>query len=351
MKPEIPATIDDVSSEWLTAALGKPVTALETTQIGVGIGVSSALYRVLLSVGDHSDLSSVIVKLPALDEAAVFTSSVLRLYHREVRFYQELAQTCPIQVPTAYYADLNEETSQFVLVLEDMSSLRMVDQIQGMNTVDAQRAVDELAGWHAHWWNSADPIVERGTALAITDPIYPAVLPSVFAEGWEKINSSMAISPEIVSVGSAWTDAVGGMLQELGSAPTTLSHGDYRADNMLFHEDGSLLLLDFQLIGSGTAAFDLAYFVTGSLTASHASAQERSLFERWRTALVAGGVSEAETDMMWDKYRLAALFCLVYPVVASRGMDLSDERQRSLINLMNERFTRAIDELNLRDLI
>lgn len=351
MRPPIPATIDEVTPEWISAAMDMPVTSVEATQIGVGIGVSSALYRITLKGTGATGPTTAIVKLPALDEAAVFTSSVLRMYNREVRFYQELAPACPIRVPTAYYADLNDETSQFVLVLEDMGSLRMVDQIAGMSTDDARRAVDELAGWHAHWWNADGPIVDRGTAMAITDPIYPAVLPMVFAEGWQKINSSLTISPEIVSVGTGWTEALPRMLEQLGSSPTTLSHGDYRADNMLFDDDGSLVLLDFQLIGAGTASFDLAYFVGGSLTASHASAQERSLFHRWREALIAGGVPEAETAAMWDNYRLAALFCLVYPVVASRGMDLSDERQRSLIELMNERFTRAVDELNLRDLL
>ena len=353
MRIPIPATIDDVGADWLSEALSASVTAVEVEQIGVGIGVSSALYRLTLTgEGGESALpETVVVKLPALDEAAVFTSMVLRLYIREVRFYQELASECPIRVPAAYYSDVDTETSQFVLVLEDVGSLRAVDQIEGMGLADARRAADELAGWHAHWWNAADPIVERGSAIAITDPIYPAVLPAVFAEGWEKITSSMAVSPEVAAVGPAWAEAMPGLLAHLGSGPKTVCHGDYRADNMAFDAEGALTLLDFQLTGAGSAAFDLAYFITGSLSADAASAAEGSLFRRWIEALVGAGVAEADTAEMWDRYRSAALFCLVYPVVASRGMDLSDERQRALIGLMNERLSRAVDELNLTDLL
>jgi aminoglycoside phosphotransferase (APT) family kinase protein len=139
------------------------------------------------------------------------------------------------------------------------------------------------------------------------------------------------------------------LLTDLSTAPKTLLHGDYRADNILFRPDGSVVLLDFQLIGTGSAAYDLAYFVTQSLDAAVASANERALFDRWIAGLHAAGVTD--TDRMWDDYRKAALFCLVYPVVASRGMDLADPRQRGLIDCMNSRLCRAIDELDLAGLL
>ena len=44
-------------------------------------------------------------------------------------------------------------------------------------------------------------------------------------------------------------------------------------------------------------------------------------------ALEAAGVPEADLATAWEDYRRAALFCLVYPVVAWRGMDAGDPRQ------------------------
>jgi hypothetical protein len=271
------------------------------------------------------------------------------MYIREVRFYDELAADSPIGTPRRLYAALDEESSKFVLVMEDMGALRMVDQLEGMALADAERAVDELAAWHATWWGKADDLTTKGLTVGLDDPIYPAVLPMVFAEGWEKVTTGMDVQPAILAVGPRYADALGWLLTDLSTAPKTLLHGDYRADNILFRPDGSVVLLDFQLIGTGSAAYDLAYFVTQSLDAAVASANERALFDRWIAGLHAAGVTD--TDRMWDDYRKAALFCLVYPIVASRGMDLADPRQRGLIDCMNSRLCRAIDELDLAGLL
>jgi len=348
----IPASIDEVTPAWLSEVMRADVTSVETEQIGVGIGVSSALYRVRLT-GPESQTrpETVVVKLPALDEAAVFTSTILRMYIREVGFFDELASASPIRVPERYHAEVDEETSRFVVVMEDMGAHRSVDQLAGMDIGDAERAVDALADWHATWWRNAEGLAEAGLVVSLGDPIYPAVLPMVFGEGWEKVTSSLEVSPAILEVGPKFADAIGGLLADINREPRTMTHGDYRADNILFQADGSPVLLDFQLIGCGSGAYDLAYFVTQSLDPEVASAHERALFDRWCARLQAAGVPASDLTRMWDDYRTAALFCLVYPIVASRGMDLDDPRQRGLVECMNTRISRAIEELELASLL
>lgn len=345
----IPASIADVTPAWLAEATGLPVTGVETELFGVGIGVSSALYRARLA-GEGCP-ETVVVKLPALDEAAVFTSTVLRMYLREAGFFTELAAQSPIRVPRCHHAAADEDTSHFVVVMEDLGALRCVDQLEGMALVDAQRAVDGLAAWHATWWGQAEPLAERGLTVSLADPIYPAVLPMVFAEGWEKVTAECAVPASILEVGPRFSDAIPGLLSDLAQAPATMIHGDYRADNLFFGDDGSVAAVDFQLIGTGSGAYDLAYFVTQSLEVDVAAAEERGLFDRWCAALVAEGVPEGELARMWDDYRKAALFCLVYPIVASRGMDMGDPRQHELVDCMLRRFDRAVDQLDLVELL
>ena len=55
------------------------------------------------------------------------------------------------------------------------------------------------------------------------------------------------------------------LLDSLAEAPTTMIHGDWRADNLFFEPDGTVAAVDFQLIGTGRAAYDLAYMVTMSI--------------------------------------------------------------------------------------
>ena len=345
----IPTSISDVNTEWLKSATGLNIASVDVKLIGVGVGVTSAVYRAKLTGANCP--ASVILKLPALDPAAVFTSTVLRMYIREVRFYNSLAEQCPVRIPRSYYGAVNEETSQFAMVLEDIGAMRIVDQNVGMAIDDARRAIDALAKFHATWWGQGDALAANGTTISLGDPIYPAILPTVFAEGWEKVNRELDVPDSIAKVAAKFAPAIAGMLSSLMEGPTTLAHGDFRADNMMFTDDNELALFDFQIIGTGTGAYDLAYFVTQSLSADDASKYERELFDRWIEGLRANGVKDVNRDELWRHYRTTALFCLVYPVVASRGMDLNEPRSRALVNNMNTRFDRALRELDLASLI
>ena len=349
MVAAIPGSINEVNADWLAEATGLKIKTAEIGIIGVGVGVASAVYRAKLT-GENCP-ASVIIKMPALDEAAVFTSSILRMYIREVRFFKSLAKECPVITPKSFYGEINEETSHFAMVLEDLVGHRIIDQTLGIGIEDARRAVDALAKIHAKWWGKADGLAADGTTIAFSDPIYPAVLPFVFAEGWEKVKKELDLSESMLKIGEKFAPEIGNLMLSLMDGPTTLAHGDFRADNMMFTKDNDFILYDFQLIGTGSGAYDLAYFVTQSLTAQDASKYEGELFERWLEGLRANGVTDIDRDRLWLQYRGTALFCLVYPVVASRGMDLNEPRSRALVETMNSRFERAFNELDLAKLI
>ena len=348
MGAQIPGVIGDVDATWLKSELGWDVDSMDVQQIGAGIGVSSALYRLKLRGANCP--SSVIVKLPALDEAAVFTSTMLRMYIREANFFVSLCNEMPIGVPVAYLARVDEATSQFVVVMEDLGGLRIVDQNEGMSITDARAAIDAAAKLHAKWWGRGDELSAAGTTISLGDPIYPAVLPFVFGEGWEKLTKEVELPASIMAIGPKFVERLPSLLQSLVTGPNTLCHGDYRADNMLFNAQGEPVVIDFQLLGSGTGAYDVAYFVTQSLSMKDASQYERELFDRWIAGLTSAGLT-VDAEDLWLQYRRSALFCLVYPVVASRGMDLNNPRERLLIEMMNERFDRAVRELNLAELM
>ncbi len=345
----IPTKIDDITPDWLSEATGLDITGAEIEQIGIGVGVSSALYRARLTGSGCPQ--TVVVKLPALAEEAVFTSTVLRMYTREASFFGELAGQAPFRVPTCHHHSVDLETSQFVLVMEDFGDLRAVDQVAGMAATDAEQAVDGLAAWHATWWGQAEELAERGLTVSLGDEIYKAVLPMIFPEGWEKITAELDVPQSILDVGPRWVEAMPGLLDGLAAEPTTMIHGDYRADNLFFESDGAVAAVDFQLVGTGRGAYDLAYFITQSIGPADAAQHERALFDRWVSALVAAGVPKGDLATAWEDYRAAALFCLVYPVVAWRGMDAGDPRQCGLATTMMERFDRAVAELDLADLL
>lgn len=343
----IPTAPEHLTPEWFATHLGWNVDAVDTVEIGAGIGVSSAVYRATLRGGGDDVPPSVAVKLIAIDPAAAFTSSALRFYTREVNYYDRLRTEAPVRSPFGYYGEVADDGQSFVLVIEDLAGNRIIDQTTRLADDDADRIIDAIADWHAHWWNRADGLCDDGTAVALADPIYPAVLPGLFREGWAILNGSERCAPPdaLQPLGQRFPDVVAEMLNVLSTGPATLLHGDVRVDNIMFSPSDEPIFMDFQILGVGSAAYDLAYFITQSLDVD--AVRERQLFDRWTARLAADGVAAGDLDRLWDQYRLAAAFCLVYPVVASRGMDLDDERQVALATSMMARFSRAAVDLDL----
>jgi Phosphotransferase enzyme family len=347
----IPSGPEAVTSGWISEVTGWPIDAVDIEEIGAGLGVSSAVYRVRLR--GHGCPPSVVVKLSAKDPNAVFTSTVLSMYRREVAFFDQLAARAPMRVPIGYHGAVSDDGSEVAIVMEDLIGNRVCDQVVGMSERDAAAAVDALARWHAQWWNDVDGLADRGCALALGNDLYPAVLPALFDEGWAKLIASASCPPPsgLIDIGPRFGVRLAGLLQELDHAPVTLLHGDYRADNLMFSPEGDPIAIDFQLIHTGSGAYDLAYFITQSLDAAVARGAERPLFDRWVDGLRTAGVPAADLDGMWERYRVAALFCIVYPVIAARGMDLDVPREAGLVNTMMARLGSAAAALDLADLL
>ena len=347
----MPNGIAEVTAAWMSDVTGWSVDELTATEIGAGIGVMSAVYRATLAGSNCPDTA--IVKLTALDPANGFTAQILSMYKREAIFFNDLASQSPIRVPQSYHAAVSDDGAQVAIVMEDIGANRPCDQVAGMSIADAEQTIDALAKWHAQWWGKVSGLADSGAAVPLGSPIYPAVVPGLSAEGWDKIaaSSSCHIPEVLLAIGPKYGDAVPRLLTQLDTAPNTLLHGDYRGDNIFFADNGSPVLLDFQIIGTGSGAYDLAYFITQSLTEADASAHEGRLFDRWKDGLIAGGVNAADLAGMWEDYRAAALFCLCYPLIASRGMDLDDARSIQLLDTMLSRMARAVDELNLAELL
>ena len=50
------------------------------------------------------------------------------MFEAEVRFYNQLGPMVNVGLPKIYHADIVEGTADFIIVMEDLSDLRMVTQ-------------------------------------------------------------------------------------------------------------------------------------------------------------------------------------------------------------------------------
>jgi len=130
-----------------------------------------------------------------------------------------------------------------------------------------------------------------------------------------------------------------------------LMHGDYRLDNMLFDPDRTrITVVDWQTMGVGLPARDLAYFTATSLAPEIRAEIEQDLVRQYHEALLGYGVTGYDAETCWRDYRLGVLQA---PLLSGLGFAFaaSTERGDEMMLAMFHRGCRAIRELGTLDLI
>ena len=347
----IPTCIADITPAWLMAALGTaPARVVDACpqRIGVGIGIMADEWRLTLTWDKPGpdQLASVVVKLPSSAEGNRALANERNLYESEVRFYRELAAQTKTRVPRCFHARKAADAADFVVVMEDLSELRMVDQIDGLTLAQAKQAVAALADLHASWWGK----VSTPELDWIPSVVHPRM--KMMAELWPQLWPVFAqrFGADLPEGGEALGEDVRDhywpLMQELAEEPWTLLHIDFRCENLMFHSDGSgLVVLDWQSIGRGPGTYDLAYLLGGSLAADVRAAHEEALVEQYHRELVKGGVRDYPLERLWAAYRLAHRVAGTATVVLiGAGTDLGNARGVELVRTMAHRhFSAAVD--------
>jgi hypothetical protein len=325
---EVPERPEDVTSEWLTAALTEAgvlrtgrVVAAQWQRVGEGYGFTGLVGRVELRYEGEAGQppASVIVKLPMAKgdtmsgERAVQERDpeLMRRYYercvRELRFYREIGAGF---APKRYYAAADEAQRRVVLVLEDLSGGRQGDELDGCSIDDARLVIDQLAPFHAQWWgdraqtsgfpvSGQDPQARQERYAGQVDLFlerHGKRLPHGLGDVLERLRSQLA---EVA--------------RALHARQKTLIHADLHLDNMLFEARGdgrSVTVLDWQTVSVGPPAVDVALFLFGSLSVEDRRAAESELFDRYVGLVSAHGVRGYSSEDLRLECGLAVLLVL-----------------------------------------
>jgi len=79
----------------------------------------------------------------------------------------------------------------------------------------------------------------------------------------------------------------------------TLTHGDYRLDNLMFTSSGEVIALDWQTVQIGPAGRDVAYFLETAFEPGDRRAVEDDAIDAFYEALVANGVTDYGRDVCY----------------------------------------------------
>jgi len=351
----IPSSISDIDVEWLSASLSAyfdrnvEVSGLRVERIGTG--QAGVAYRVIPTyIMDAGLPETFVVKLPAED--VDLRQSLAFGYRSEVSFYRRMAHHVKAPIPQCIHADINEDFTEFALLLNDLAPMAQGDQITGCSASQARAAVEALAGVHGPTWCDRQ-------WLALDDVAMP--LPGD-ADGAAMIGDVAVAATDIVldRIGSELTQedhdtlrtAMATVQPWFGYHPRfALMHGDFRVDNILFHpDDDAITIVDWQTVGVGLPARDLAYFLASSLTPAVRRELERELVGRYHSALIAHGVSDYSPGDCWDDYRIGVIQAPLISVIGCAFATATERGDTMFVHTLR-RSLLAIRELGTVEIV
>jgi hypothetical protein len=250
----VPASITDVRTPWLAAALGRdhPSASLlgfDAQRIGADFGFASEVHRLRLAGSGLPP--AVVIKLWQAQDADGLN---------EVRFYRDFAPGIGAVLPRCHHAQADAAAGRGVLVLADLSHMVQGDCLDLIARPRACRLAEALARLHVHHWHDHNGQPPEGL------PVTPRVDRGDAWHAERRASFLQRFANEMHGAGLRLLSRVESRValarQRLQAGPSTLLHRDLHLDNVLFdaHSDAPCLI-DWASIGWGPPAIDLAAVV------------------------------------------------------------------------------------------
>lgn len=332
----LPRRVRDIDAAVLTKVMGTTVRSVRVLGSDAG---TSARARLVLTGKNVPD--SVFVKLAAQTAATRLMGELGRLGHTEVRFYRQLAPQI-VGAPYAYGAAFDPWTGRYLVVLEDLpaESCEFPDTLHPLSPDQASLIVELLADLHATFWERLprDGGGPLGWLYTASGDVTSLLTGSLMHASIKRLAERTELPLE---KGRFIADNYRAVAALIDTAPHTVMHGDAHPGNMYFH-GGKAGLLDWQAVRRGHPSRELAYTLITSLTPEDRRATQRELLDDYRRALAAAGGPELDRDELWLRFRQAALYAYVAPLITAGmgGMQVEDIAMEGL-----RRGVAALDDL------
>ena len=322
-KIKIPKRPGEITNDWLTdvqreSGMLKDAVVINHSANPLAIGIGSAnIVQIILDYDYPEDgaLSSMIAKFvsvrkkPHADKLKDFSD-------REIKFYQHLDSNSGISIPQCFYAEIDKESGDYLLLMEDMSKCRVGDLSGRLE--DVKVAIENLAKFHANWWNSKElnempwgtlfsSVTGKNKGLFETfvdslfqiKEIYRNKIPETFRLVADRLQN--------IEVSIFTDDSL------------TLVHGDYHPGNIFFqsNNEGRFAVFDWEEVHNGCAGQDLVPITTLGLTQEQRELHMNSLVKLYHKTLLENVAIEYSLDQCWDNIRRGLLYSVFCNTIAA----------------------------------
>jgi hypothetical protein len=354
----------EVDAEWLTAALrragigtGNAIVTYTERSIGTGQVGENVRYALTWRSPDESLPGSVVAKFPSVSETSRATAKALSSYRNEVGFYRDVRPHVTIRTPHVHHVGWDDESHDFVLVMEDVAPAEQGDQLAGCTVGQAERVIDQAVGLHAPTWGRALALAHDLDWLDPPSEERLAGIEWLIGHTWPGFADRYGerLGADDLALGKAIADHYRDLHGAIADwcerhAAWTVTHGDYRLDNLLFGDGVTspvVTVVDWQTTGVGAGPVDVAYFCGAGLLPGARAEHEHRLVRRYAQGLRDAGVA-VDDDAVWDGYVLGSASGFLMAVVASQVVEQT-ERGDAMFVAMASRHAAQMRTVGLLD--
>lgn len=342
--PPFPRSIDELNVDVLGECLDAPVESFTFERIGADRGMLGEIFVVTPTYRPGlSGPERVVAKFAALRDGALASARRGGTHERELRCFDELLGDTPVNAPRCHGTFYDPSDATFLLLQDAIETDPAVDQIVGLTIEQARLVMTETAHLHARWWNDgALPTMDWLPGLDGAQRIHN--LSTIAQNGWPRMVDMLGdeLTASERRLGAAFPARIESVLRSLARLPSTLLHCDLRADNLLFSPLGDRVsLVDWQGAGWGPPAFDLAYFLSQSLTVADRRQHEDDLLDFYRSELAAAGVHR-DADQVRAGYTESMHYGLVIACALPLIGDPEEPRVKALASTVARRSLDAL---------
>ncbi len=245
------------------------------------------------------------IKIPSLSWRAKAITSLPRLLHTEIRFYNELATESPVNRPVALFSHSHFGRGS-TLVLNDISEYgaQPGSACDQLSYTQARLMIEQLADLHAKYWDKPrqNPDLHwlAGPVRKLEDLLGTALAVPLMQRGLKL--AAELVPKNLHKPALQYARNRRKAMSFLTQGTQTIVHHDCHPGNLFWH-DNKPGLLDWQMVRTGEGISDIAYLLATCLCPETRKAREKELVKHYSHCLKKLGIQASNDGLIWERYK------------------------------------------------
>lgn len=311
----LPIRFEEISAEWLTAALQQRTAGVEVRSVQIidMMRSTTTKIRLRLELNETAKAAGIPERVILKGGFEEHSQELHRMHLREVRSYRDILPAIPLPSPACYFADYDEQGRQGIIIMEDLvqRGVSFCHALEPQSHEQIARRLTALARFHAASWNSP----ELGPAGKWHDlPEFFPIMRGFFdryssPEQWQKYCSlPRGAASSLRFLDRDWlTDSWNRMSDIASGLPHCVLHGDIHLGNLYIDSDGSPGFFDM-LASRGPGMLEVSYHISASMDLADRRHSEAALVQHYLDELRRAGADAPDFNEAMRQYAIFLLY-------------------------------------------